>query len=218
MKAHDAPYHPPALRAYARARRDASTGLRALRLLAALTTLGLAFAMAVVRSADGGAAYLEGVTARGLSLHLVLVALPFGYVLAGRPAGDEASFTLAALHGVDRRTFEVTSSFEALRAAGLRGAAVAGLLAAEMVVFSLPETHLATKRAWLALAFAASGAALSAGLALLGLASSRAAGRFGRLAFCSAWIVPLVLSGVVPGYPAWATLPGVYRALLEQLL
>ncbi|HEU4408331.1 MAG TPA: hypothetical protein VFS43_23915 [Polyangiaceae bacterium] len=219
MKAPDAPYHPPALRAYARARHDASAGLRAARVLAACATLALAIAMAIVRSSDGSAAYLEGVVTRGLSLHLLLVALPFGYALAGRRVGDrDASFTLAALHGVDRRAFDATMALQALRAAGLRGAAGAGLLAAEMVVLSLPEASLASKRAALALAFAATGAALGAALALLGLAAARAAGRFGRLAFIGAWALPSLLAGLVPGYPAWGTLLGAYRTWLGVLL
>ncbi len=219
MKAPDAPYHLPALRAYARARRDASVGLRVARFLAAVATLALALGMVVVRSADGSAAYLEGVAARGLSLHLLLVALPFGYALAGRRGGDDgASFTLAALHGVDRRLFSATAARQALRAASLRGAAGAGLLAAEMVLLSLPEPPLASKRLALALLLAASGAALGAALALLGLAAGRFAGRFGRLAFACALALPLVLDGVLPGYPSWATPPGAYRAWLGAIL
>ncbi|MCU0686343.1 MAG: hypothetical protein MUF34_29535 [Polyangiaceae bacterium] len=219
MKAPDATYHPPALRAYARARRDASIGLRAVRVLAALATLALALAMLIVRSSDGSSAYLEGVAVRGLSLHLLLVALPFGYALAGRRGGgDDASFTLASLHGVDRRSFDTTLALQALRGAGLRGVVTVGLLAAEMVLLSTSEPSLASKRFALALALAATAAGLSAALALLGLVAARNAGRFGRLAFLTALLLPLVLDGLVVGYPSWATLPGVYRAWLGVLL
>jgi hypothetical protein len=219
VKALDAPFHPPSLRAYLRARRDAPTGLRAGRLLSAAATLVLALGMAFVRSTDGGAAYLEGVAARGLSLHLLLVALPFGYALAGRGAGgDAASYTLAALHGVDGRQFDAALAREALRGAAARGAWSVGLLGAEMAALSLPDGPLASKRAGLALALIATGAALGAAAALLGLGAARAAGRRGRLAFVAALAVPLVLDALVPGYPSWATLPGAYRAWVNALL
>lgn len=219
MKAPDAPYHPTALRAYARSRRDATAGLRATRLLDGVLILALAIAMVVVRSADGASAYLEGVAVRGLSLHLLLVALPFGYALAGRRGGgDDASFTLASLHGVDRRSFDATMARQALQGAGLRAALAVGLLAAEMVVLSTSEPSVASKRLALALALAATGAGLAAALALLGLAAARGAGRFGRLVFLAALLVPLLLDGLVAGYPSWATLPGAYRAWLGVLL
>ncbi|HEU4537859.1 MAG TPA: hypothetical protein VFS00_27255, partial [Polyangiaceae bacterium] len=144
---------------------------------------------------------------------------PFGYALAGRRGGgDDASFTLASLHGVDRRAFDATMARQALQGAGLRAALAVGLLAAEMVVLSTSEPSVASKRLALALALAATGAGLAAALALLGLAAARGAGRFGRLVFLAALLVPLLLDGLIAGYPSWATLPGAYRAWLGVLL
>lgn len=220
MKAPDAPYDPPALRAYARARGDTATGLRLLRGLAACATLTFAFFMLVVYAADGSAGNLGGVAERGLFLHLVLAVLPFGYLVAGPRAGsDDASFTLASLHGVDRRAFDAALAREALQAAAVRGAAAGGLLAAEMVVLSLSAPALVPKRFTLALALTGVGALFGALLALLGLASARVAGRrFGRLTFFFFVLLPVLLDWVVPGYPDRATLLGAYLTVTDALL
>ena len=201
--------------------RLARSGGRVGMVFSSLATVMLASAMPILRYADGPGAFLEGVVARGVTAHLVLVSLPFALAVArlGKTWPSEPGLVaLAAQRGFTEGDVADLVPGAAMRVAARRAALACAPLVVLAVVLALPDGSAAFRRLVATTLLVLLGALSAAGLAALGSLFAARARRVAGLALASVVVIPWVVALTVSAVPSYASLPGAYDAVRAQIL
>jgi hypothetical protein len=192
---------------------------RTLRLIGLSVAGLLGAAMVVVRVADGPAAFLEGVVARGASSQLLLASIPLAWGLSrsGPAPVSEGVMALAELRGFTRSEVDRRALLVALRRAIVLVLPPVAALALEACLLSLPDLaelghRVLTGGAQVLLVLLA-----SVGLAALGGTVARLAPRHGKTALLAVLLLPWAIS-FLPGIPRELSLIGLYQFAVRGLL
>ena len=188
--------------------------------LASVVTVMLVLGLLLVRMVDGPSAFVSGVVARAVTVHLVLVAQPFAYAVARLGAtwpAEPGLVALARLRGWDDGDVARRVPLAALRVAVGRILAPCLVVAVLAALASLPDVGLAAQRLAVGLALVGIGIASAAGLASLAALLARVTRRWARLLLVVVLVGPWMLARI-PGVPREASPFGAYTSARDALL
>lgn len=210
-----------ALDAFLAATLPSPPAARPFRILSRVYLALQAFFLLVVRLADGSEAFLEGAVARGLGVMLLLQALPIalGVARGGGDAPDEGAVALAGLRGYPRAAVLGRAIYAPLRAVGVAMAPALIALGLWPLFLSIDDEPLRLlQRIGLTALLCVAAMMAAAALVLLGvLVGRRVPGPRAPWALLALLVVPWVGAWALD-LPREASLPGLYRSLIERLL